>query len=702
MDAPENGHAGDVAGAANPSLPFPEIYGFRIERRLVSSPKGDVYQAMDLRNGERVVLKTGPISQSPSDGIDSGEVRGRLEREASILANLDHPCITKLINLWEENEACFLVLGHIEGRPLSDILTKGKRRLTEKELRSLLVALTDTVAYLHGKEILHRDLKPDNIVVDSHGQPTIVDFGSARDMRHGSQQSPNYVTDGYSAPELYENAENEGRWSDIYSLGAIAFHAVTGKIPAPAPNGANDSLTAGASAQFYSRTLLETIESCLSASPQNRPSSAEALRSLLEKSGPSDKLADGSGVAGDAETLETPYPPTRPVQRRAAPLPPPMAAGKGSHREKPSRSGRGFLTALLLLAAIGAVGAWQGWPLYQRHYKMTWVVDASGKGDTTSAGEALRLAPEGATVLIRPGLYAESLVMERSLIVVGETVGDLVPTLAPLEGSCATITASEGTLSNLRFEPQSVASDGIGACLDVQAGSVVVAGNVIQSPGGTGIVVRKGATPRLIENQIAESGGSGILFAGGAGGEVTRNHISQSAQSGILVRGGSAATFLENRIEQSGGSGIVVAEGARGHFEGNEVIGSAGSGIEVLAGAAPTFQTNVIAESGEAGLFIYDAGGGTFTENQISRNTIAGVVIDGGGTVMRANVIEGNGEHGMIILSGEATVADNLVRDNAGHGIVATKGVRLELGTNELKGNKKDPQLLQSAEGKRK
>jgi parallel beta-helix repeat protein len=681
----------------------PGYDGFRAERCLVSGQRGDVYQAIDLQQNRRVVLKTGPLSGSPPAAAEREAIRKRLEREASVLAGLEHPAIAKLMKLCENDEVCFLMLGHVEGRPLSDILNKAKRRLTERELRALLIALGEALVYLHRKKILHRDLKPDNIIVDPRGKPTIVDFGSARDLSEGTQTSPDYVTDGYSAPELYGDAENEGPWSDIYSLGAIAYHAITGSVPAPANNGSLRPSAVDAGAGAYSRRFLEAVDGALSFSPGARPQSAGAFLTLLQESddqSPVDRPA--KGLTGERPAVD-PYPPTRPVKRRAAPLPVAEPIEVQLQSDGPTKSYRGFLLGFLILLAFAAGAGWFGWPLYQRHFKLTWIVDAAGNGDTTTASEALRLAPEGAAIIVKAGTYTESLSMVRPVAITGETSGDEMPVFAPPDASCLTISAREGSVSGLRFEPRATSAGGSVACLDIEAGGVLVTDNVIQGSDGPAIVVRQGATPRLLGNRISESGGTGILFTAGAGGEAVKNVVEQAGGSGLLLRGGSAVTIVENRIENSAGSGIVVAEGTRGLFEANEILGSGRSGIEVSGGAVPVFQTNIIANSGEAGLFIYGAGGGTYSENQIRENKLAGVIIeDGAAPVIRANVVERNGEHGVIILSGNAAISDNLVRENSGHGIVATTAARLELDGNNLENNKKNPQLLKNAAGRSK
>ena len=701
--APAEGAAGEKPEADSATTFAPGYDGFRTERRLVAGSRGDVYQAIDLRQNRRVVLKTGPLSESPPDPAEREATRKRLEREASILAGLEHPGIAKLVTLCENDEACFLMLGHVEGRPLSDILNKAKRRLTERELRALLVALGEALLYLHGKNILHRDLKPDNIIVDPRGKPTIVDFGSARDLTLGPEASPDYVTDGYSAPELYGNVEDEGPWSDIYSLGAIAYHAITGSVAAAANSGPLRPTAVDAGAGAYSKRFLEAIDSAIQFSPNDRLQSAGALLTLLQESDDQSPVDRPAAASTGERPAADPYPPTRPVARRAAPLPLPEPTKVQPQFEKPSKSYRGLWLGFLLLLAIAAGAGWFGWPLYQRHFKMTWTVDATGNGDTTTASEALRLAPEGAAIIVKPGTYNESLSMIRPVTITGEASGDDMPVFAPRDGSCLTISAANGAVSGLRFEPRANPGRGSVACLDIRAGAVVIADNLIQESIGPAIIVRKGATPRLLGNRISESGGTGIVFAGGAGGEAVQNIIEQAGGSGVLLRGGSVATLLENKIEKSAGSGIVVAEGTRGLFEANEIVDSGGSGIEVSGGSAPVFQTNIVANSGEAGLFIYGAGGGSYSENQIRENKLAGIIIESGAApAIRANVVERNGEHGIIMLSGDANISDNLVRENTGHGIVVTKEARLELDGNRLEKNKKSPQLLKDAAGRPK
>ena len=653
------------------------IGGFNVLRRVASNPRGEVFEALDPANGERVVLKTAP--QSESAGPDAAG-RDRLEREAAILAGLDHPGIARLMNLREIDDQYVLVLKHVEGRSLEGILETTSRPVDEGELRRFLAGLADAVTYLHGKSILHRDLKPENVIVDDKGQPIIVDFGNARDMRRGGAGAPAYATPGYCAPELYRAPRDEGPWTDVYSLAAIAYRAVAGRAPAsaetPSTAATFEPLTA-IGGDNYTKGFLESIDRSLSSDPRRRPQSAAAFHALMLSSDDPTK----GGTAAPADRVDgaraAAYPPTVAVAQRALA---PVSAPARTHHENVSgrRRKRGpLLAAALGIGLLAAAAAWQAWPLYLRYVKSTWVVDAAGNGDTRRLSDALSQARDGATIVVRAGTYRESLTMTRSVHLTADPHAAEPAVITPIAGSCLVISSPQGSVTGLHFRTEETFGSLSSACLVLRAGNA-----------------------RITENVIHHARGTGILIVAGAGGEISGNIIENSGGAGLMIRGGAAPRVVGNTIEASKGTGMVVAEGGRGLYEDNTVSGSVRSGLEVASGAAPRFIGNNIAGSGEAGLYLYGAAGGVFEDNRFFENALGGIIIENGaGPSLRGNVVEKNGEHGVIVLNGSAVLDANIVRDNEGHGIAIAEETSVELGENELSGNK-EPELLTKARPK--
>ena len=150
-----------------------------------------------------------------------------------------------------------------------------------------MVKLADAVGAIHAQGFLHRDLKPANILVDPDGTPIVADFGAAMSMRELTVLiSDSFLTDGYGAPEQYLSDKPEGPWTDVYGLGAIAYRALTGKMPPSA----NARISGEAALPMFDvqsdcpEALRHAVLAALSVEPADRLQSAVAWRDALTAS----------------------------------------------------------------------------------------------------------------------------------------------------------------------------------------------------------------------------------------------------------------------------------------------------------------------------------------------------------------------------------------------------------------------------------
>ncbi len=154
--------------------------------------------------------------------------------EARSLASLKHPNIVGVHQVFEENDTAYMVLDYIRGHDLLDIIDEKRGGLTPDRIMAITAKLVSAVGYIHSKDLLHCDVSPDNIFIDHEGEPILIDFGAARRCASGEAQKYSglsVVKDGYSPHELYAAGGNSGPWSDIYSLAASLYHAITGTAP---------------------------------------------------------------------------------------------------------------------------------------------------------------------------------------------------------------------------------------------------------------------------------------------------------------------------------------------------------------------------------------------------------------------------------------------------------------------------------------
>lgn len=203
--------------------------------------------------------------------------------EARLLARFRHPNIVHVRRFFELHGTGYIVQDYEPGQTLSNRLANGP--IGEEELRRVLTGVLDGLEAVHERAILHRDLKPDNIILRANGTPVLIDFGAARDFagRH-SRSITAIAAGGYTPPEQWGVGGQQGPWSDLYALGAIGYRCVTGAAPPISLQRLRtDPLVpaATAAAGRYDAALLRTIDWMLTIDEAKRPASVTAVRAAL-------------------------------------------------------------------------------------------------------------------------------------------------------------------------------------------------------------------------------------------------------------------------------------------------------------------------------------------------------------------------------------------------------------------------------------
>jgi serine/threonine-protein kinase len=261
-----------------------------------------VYRARDLRLNRPVAIKVLP----PELAYDPA-IRTRFTREAQTSALLAHPNIVPIYDVGERDGLAYFVMALVGGGNLATLLAREPRQPID-EVRRLVCDIAEALSYAHMHGVIHRDIKPDNILLDGHtGRPLVTDFGIARAIEAGTRLTitGNAVgTPTYMSPEQAMGERDVDGRSDIYSLGVLAYQMLTGRVPFSGGNSiallfkhvSEPPRPIGELRADTPRSMRDAIERALAKAPEDRWPTAAALREAL--------LADDSGASWRAEHRE--------------------------------------------------------------------------------------------------------------------------------------------------------------------------------------------------------------------------------------------------------------------------------------------------------------------------------------------------------------------------------------------------------------
>ena len=206
-----------------------EVGSFLSDRYEILSKVGagvmsDVYKAKDHILSRFVAIKV--LKQEFSE--DSSFVT-KFRAEAQSAAGLDHPNIVNIYDVGSENGLYYIVMEYVEGITLKTYIEK-KGQLSFKESASIAIQVARGIESAHNKNIIHRDIKPQNIIISTEGKVKVTDFGIAKATSSNTISSDVMGSVHYASPEQARNGFVDGR-SDIYSLGIVMFEMVTGRVP---------------------------------------------------------------------------------------------------------------------------------------------------------------------------------------------------------------------------------------------------------------------------------------------------------------------------------------------------------------------------------------------------------------------------------------------------------------------------------------
>jgi eukaryotic-like serine/threonine-protein kinase len=337
-----------------PIEPGTALLHYRLIEGLGAGGMGVVWKAVDTSLDREVAIKI-----LPETFAHDPERLARFEREAKLLASLNHPNVAAIYGLHHDSGVHFLAMELVRGRTLTEEIAAG---IAPTRVVDLAAAIADGLAAAHRQHVIHRDLKPDNIMIDADGRPKILDFGLAK--LHGDATSADAKTafrDGeasrreatttrkgtllgtvaYMSPEQAQGQRVDTR-SDIFSFGIVLYEMTTGKRPFRGDN----------TISILSSILRDTPAPVTTLAPSAPAPLDRIVRRCLEKN-PDARYSDASELRDEMLTLRND-----------------LASDPGrSGLMTPRSRGRRIALAALPVILLAALGAW----LFRRESQQRWV-----------------------------------------------------------------------------------------------------------------------------------------------------------------------------------------------------------------------------------------------------------------------------------------------------------------------------------------
>ncbi len=577
-----------------------------------------VYLAHDIALNRKVAIKV----MSPLLLLGEGML-DRFRREAQVVARLTHPSIVTIHAIKETNGLNFIVMKYIEGGSLEAILHQAAP-LPLPMVRSILAQVGSALAYAHRHGVVHRDVKPGNILVDVEGDAVVSDFGIAKVAAESSMTHAGDAvgTPAYMSPEQCESLEISPA-SDQYSLGIVAFELLTGTLPF---QGSKLTIMRGHVEQSppsitslredCPKSLQAAVSRMLEKKPAHRwPSVADAIAALGAGAlGPQDpvrtqlgQLASGNLTADKLREIRTPVSvPPRPAASagpmdKTAEIPVPRGRRMGllSPRTKIGiGAGAVVLFGLLLFLVFRTPkGGSKTAPQPTPAGKASIVLPSGG-----DLAQAMQMIAAAGTIRLLAGQYALAapLRIAKSLSIVGAG--------ADSTRIVASSTIAVGLADGQHLVLTGVAVDYAGqdpvTLLTVESGDLRLTDVRLK-----GVAGGPGACDRVT--------GAGLLLGSQASATVSGSTISSNCR-GLVSRGTGTVTIAKSSFVDNQVAGIIVDSSSAPEISGNRIQGS------------------------RFGIWYMGSKGGLAAVNEITKNSGDGVMISAGEPTLRSNRLDGN------------------------------------------------------------
>lgn len=558
------------------------------------------------------------------------------QREAEVLALLNHPGIPQVeahgyFVYFPRNSPeplhC-LVMEKIEGLDLAAYLKQRESRPIDQKLAcQWLKEVVMILQQVHQQGLFHRDIKPSNIMLRADGRLALIDFGTARSItgtyiaKQAVGQVTGVISAGYTPSEQINGQAVQQ--SDFFALGRTFIYLLTGKEPTDTAiyDCYKDELNWRNQTNILPQ-FADLLDQMMARLPSQRPQNTQLILQRLAE-------------------IETQ------LQPPATLLPPEQK--KWSRRR---------LVKVFGFGGVGLVGAIA---LSKFIPDWTLVVSQVGDGDYQTITEAIKNAQSGMRILVRPGVYKESLVLDKTVTIVGDgATADII--IESTDSNCLLCKTDQAEVRGLTLRGRAGEKNQQYFTVDIPQGKILLADCHITSDSLSSIAIHGSTSDPVIQNcQIRDGKQSGIYVYENGRGTIEDCELVNNSTTAITVDTGANPLIRRSKLHSDKEGGILFRNQGLGTVEDCEIFNNNLSGIEIRDDSNPLIQRCQIHNNKEGdGILIHQKGRGTIEDCDIFSNGFSGVEIrDGGNAVVRRCRITKNKYNGVYVhKNGAGTVED--------------------------------------------
>lgn len=628
---------------------------YHIVRLISQGGMGAVYEATDERLGNTVALKQIVVNDQ--------RMRETLEREARLLAQLQHSVLPMVSDHFAEKTGEFLVMQYIPGEDLGMMLLEEDPKFSADEILRWADQLLDALDYLHGQypPIVHRDIKPRNLKLTPRRDIILLDFGLAKRSQtvykdESTGRNVRILTPEYAPLEQIQGNDNDPR-SDLYSLAATLYHLLTGTSPP-------DTLTRAAavlSEQLdplrpaneltpnISPALAVILHQAMSQNLDQRFATAKAMRTALRvvyKQGLLVGPRSSSRNSGDGQS-------TTPAIRKDSSAITTTTPSSPSSRKHSSSAPKALPSSATLIVSKNEQGYFQ------------------------TIQEAMEHSGPGTRIFVRPGLYREAIVIKHPLEIIGDgPVGDIF--LECTKAPCIQMATSSAVVRGISIRGRAGTAKQKHVAVDIPSGRLVLEECDISSDTLACVHIHSAQASPIVWNCRIHGGESeGVVIADHAQGIIEDCDIFSNGGPGIVIRQIGNPIIRQCKIHHGERDGIHITDKGAGVVEGCDIFSNARSGVHIERNSNPFIRLCQIHDQMNGyGFYIHSKGEGTIEGCNIFSNAKAGVgITQGGNPFIRRCRIHHEKQRGVFVFeNGEGTIERCSIIANFETGVTIGQG----------------------------